>query len=84
MGELSFVTLWVLLEPTPSRRAMMRIPVLVICFITVALAIPTPGHADEFDSQPEKVIGVEIHKNIRVVYDDKDDVWDAGIGKGLW
>lgn len=62
----------------------MRIPVLVMCFITVALAIPTPGHAGEFDSQPEKVIGVEKHKNIRVVYDDKDDVWDAGIGKGLY
>ncbi len=62
----------------------MRMPVLVSCFIAVALAIPTPGRADEFDLQPEKVIGVEKHKNIRVVYDDKDDVWDAGIGKGLY
>ena len=62
----------------------MRMPVLAICFLTVVLAMPTPGHADEFDGQPEKVIGVEKHKNIRVVYDDKDDVWDAGIGKGLY
>ena len=42
-------------------------------------AVPTNS-----TSSREKVIGVEKHKNIRVVYDDKDDVWDAGIGKGLY
>jgi intracellular sulfur oxidation DsrE/DsrF family protein len=52
------------------------------------LAIVLPLHAwsnDFFDSfEPHKVIGIEKRSNIKVVYDVKDDVWEAGVGKGLY
>ncbi len=30
------------------------------------------------------IVGVEVKKNIRVVYEVKDDVWEAGVGKALF
>ncbi|HYP69120.1 MAG TPA: DsrE family protein [Thiobacillaceae bacterium] len=63
----------------------MRITVLVLCLLIGAPVVSIPALADPLDgAASEKVIGVEKRKNIRVVYDDKDDVWDAGIGKGLY
>ena len=62
----------------------MRAPAFAVCVLATALSVPAPLHADAFDPQPRKVVGVEKRKNIKVVYDDKDDVWDAGIGKGLY
>lgn len=63
----------------------MRITVLVLCLLIGAPVVSVPALAGPRDgAASEKVIGVEKRKNIRVVYDDKDDVWDAGIGKGLY
>jgi hypothetical protein len=53
--------------------------------LTGASFISVPAQADLLDGAvPEKLIGVEKRKDIKVVHDDKDDVWDAGIGKGLY
>jgi len=62
----------------------MRPTALALCVLISALIGFAPARADFFDTAPAKVIGVEKRKNIRAVYDDKDDVWDAGIGKGLY
>jgi intracellular sulfur oxidation DsrE/DsrF family protein len=54
---------------------------LVVCgLVSSTPVLATSGN----DLMPEKVIGVSKRTDIKVVYDDKDDVWDAGIGKGLY
>jgi hypothetical protein len=30
------------------------------------------------------IIGVDVNEDIRVAYEVKDDVWDAGVGKALF
>ena len=39
---------------------------------------------DGFELRQPSILQVQQRKNIRVVYDIKDDVWEAGIGKGLY
>jgi intracellular sulfur oxidation DsrE/DsrF family protein len=51
----------------------------------VLAAAPTPSHKpDALDLTEPKIITITKKHNIRVVYDAKDDVWDAGIGKALY
>ena len=48
-------------------------------------AVPTPTHkTDALDLTEAKIVTITQKHNIRVVYDAKDDVWDAGIGKALY
>ncbi len=45
-------------------------------------ASPPPAEPDPFALVQIPILTVTQKQNIRVVYDIKDDVWDAGIGKG--
>ncbi|MEK8089368.1 DsrE family protein [Thermithiobacillus plumbiphilus] len=58
---------------------MIRSFMLALLF---ALSAPTLAAPTADAARP--VINVEQHENIRVAYDVKDDVWDAGIGKALY
>lgn len=42
------------------------------------------GQPDPFELPQPKVVTVEKRDGVRVAYDVKDDVWDAGIGKALY
>jgi uncharacterized protein len=59
-------------------------------FLAVALTVLAGGpaayaaSAGEQQQENSPMIEVETRQNIRVVYDVKEDVWDAGIGKGLY
>ncbi|MBI2310975.1 MAG: DsrE family protein [Betaproteobacteria bacterium] len=57
-------------------------------FISLALASatqPALGAApDPFALKQPQVISIAKRAGVRVAYDVKDDVWDAGIGKGLY
>ena len=64
-----------------------------ICLCTLALlspatqvqaASPALAEPDPFTLIQTPILTVKNKKNIRVVYDIKDDVWEAGIGKGLY
>lgn len=69
----------------------MRRSFILICFLfllsagTQGLAAsPPPAEPDPFTLAQTPILTVTQKKNIRVVYDIKDDIWDAGIGKGLY
>lgn len=47
-------------------------------------ASPTPVEPDPFALPLTPILDITKKTNVRVVYDVKDDVWDAGIGKGLY
>lgn len=53
---------------------------------TLGLAAnPAPtNEPDPFALVEPKIVKITQKHNIRVVYDVKDDVWDAGIGKALY
>ncbi len=51
----------------------------------VLAAGPTAtNEPDPFALSETKIVTITKKKNVRVVYDVKDDVWDAGIGKALY
>jgi intracellular sulfur oxidation DsrE/DsrF family protein len=61
------------------------------CFLFLLSAVtqglaasPPSAEPDPFALVQTPILTVTQKKNIRVVYDIKDDVWDAGIGKGLY
>jgi uncharacterized protein len=54
---------------------------LIVCGL---LAFFPVSVASVNDPKSNEVIGISRLTDIRVVYDDKDDVWDAGVGKGLY
>ena len=49
-----------------------------------AAGLAYPAQPDLFALPQPKVLTVQKKENIRVVYDVKDDVWDAGVGKALY
>lgn len=58
---------------------------LVLSAGTQALAAsPPPIELDPFSLAQAPIHTVSKKKTFRVVYDIKDDVWEAGIGKGLY
>jgi intracellular sulfur oxidation DsrE/DsrF family protein len=73
-------------SPNRMRRLSSTLLSILLAASTSALAAPSPPPAepDPFELTPPKVTGISIKKNIRVAYDVKDDVWDAGIGKALY
>ncbi len=50
------------------------------CMLATTASLAAP--IDEFALQP--IIGIEKHRNIRVVYDVKDDTQEAGVGQALY
>jgi intracellular sulfur oxidation DsrE/DsrF family protein len=71
---------------TRMRRLPIATLLIMISASTSALAAPPapPAEPDPFDLPTPKIVGIAVKKNIRVVYDAKDDVQDAGIGKALY
>lgn len=52
-----------------------------------ALSLLHPSHAafaDSAQTEIKSAIKINERQNINVVYDVKDDVWDAGVGKALY
>lgn len=64
----------------------LRYPVLFVLAATIALQPDSgwPAPTDPFELAKPNVVSVTKRQNIRVAYDVKDDVWDAGIGKALY
>jgi intracellular sulfur oxidation DsrE/DsrF family protein len=76
-------------DPVSSKR--MRRTAITLLSILISASIPAlagpsapPATPDSALPAAPQIIGVTVTKNIRVVYDVKDDVWDAGIGKALY
>lgn len=59
-----------------------------LIFITAALllGITKPVYADTQNKNvsPQNIIDIKKRENIKVVYDVRDDDWDAGVGKALY
>lgn len=66
------------------NTVVMRILMLIILLPTPVMAASPVPPASAFALKSAPVIQVEKRKNIRVAYDVKDDVWEAGIGKALY
>lgn len=58
----------------------------VVCLTLVMLPVCTWRSATAQEVKPanDRIIGVETRQNIHVAYDIKDNLLDAGIGKGLY
>lgn len=68
------------------RRPSITFLSILISASTSALAAPPAPltEPDPFEITPPKIIGVSKKTRIRVAYDVKDDVQEAGIGKALY
>lgn len=73
------------------RRISITLPpiTLLATLITASASVlgappAPPVEPDPFELTPPSVIGIAKRQQIRVAYDVKDDVWDAGIGKALY
>lgn len=68
------------------RHIQLSLLLILLSASTLGLAAPPAPAAepDPFALVEPKIIKITEKKNIRVVYDVKDDVWDAGIGKALY
>ena len=62
---------------------MIRQTGLIFCLLIGCLSGIAPVTAAAAAQQAD-IIGVQKRTDIMVVYDDKDDVWEAGIGQGLY
>lgn len=63
-----------------NRSSLLHTIILTALLSTGAL----PVVANEPASEEFGLIGIEKREHIRVVYDVRDDVWSAGIGKALY
>lgn len=61
-------------------RALLLVLACSVCLSPPARA----AEPDPFELPQPKVVTVEKRDGVRVAYDVKDDVWDAGIGKALY
>lgn len=68
------------------RRLTTTLLSILISASTSALAAPSAPlqEPDPFELVPAKVVGISKKTGIRVAYDVKDDVQEAGIGKALY
>jgi len=57
---------------------------LTVILATLLTFSPLPATANEPAAKEFGLIGIEKREHIRVVYDVRDDVWTAGIGKALY
>jgi intracellular sulfur oxidation DsrE/DsrF family protein len=60
---------------------------LTLFVAACAFVLAQPGHAATVESpQPreQNMLGIVKRDNISVVYDVKDDVWEAGVGRALY
>jgi len=70
---------------TPHLHILARSPALHTTILAALLSIGAfPVIANEPASEEFGLIGIEKREHIRVVYDVRDDVWSAGIGKALY
>ena len=67
------------------RLAILFLSILILASTSALAASPTPpSEPAPFKLTPDKIIGVSKKDHIRAVYDVKDDVQEAGIGKALY
>ena len=67
------------------RLAIPLLSILISVSTSALAAAPTPSaEPDPFELPPAKIVGISKKSNIRVAYDVKDDVQEAGIGKALY
>lgn len=66
------------------RRISYFFLLLFICSASARAKTQLPSSPDEFFSALAPPLTVQKKSRIRVVYDVKDDVWEAGIGKALF
>ena len=67
------------------RRLRTLLSLLALSVSTQGLAAsPSPATSSPLKVAQPEIINVTQKRDIRVVYDLKDDVWEAGIGKGLY
>ncbi|TCV88982.1 DsrE family protein [Sulfurirhabdus autotrophica] len=64
-----------------SIKAIVVSSMVFFCSMTAGFTLAA-DKVDEFSLRP--IISIEKRQDIRVAYDVKDDVWDAGIGKALY
>ena len=60
--------------------------ILLVTAVT-ALALSNASHAGSIDASattPRTTFNIHERQNISVVYDVKDDIWEAGVGKALF
>lgn len=65
-------------------RIRNLITITALSLTTQGMAASPSATADPFAFKPPAPLVVSKKSNIKVVYDVKDDVWDAGIGKALY
>lgn len=65
-------------------RIRNLLTITALSLTTQGMAASPPAIPDPFAFTPPAPLTVSKKTNIRVVYDVKDDVWDAGIGKALY
>lgn len=63
---------------------MTRPARLLFCLLIGCLSAAVPFTTVAAQAQQTDIVGVQKRTDIKVVYDEKDDVWEAGIGKGLY
>ena len=67
------------------RLAIILLSILISASTSALAAAPVPpAEPDPFELTPAKVIGISKKTGIRVAYDVKEDVQEAGIGKALY
>jgi len=65
-------------------KAILLLALFTASSLSLAAPPAPPAEPDPFELVEPKIVKITKKKNIRVVYDVKDDVWDAGIGKALY
>ena len=63
----------------PDHRPL-RIAAVIGCLALLLVLLPATAAA----ASKEQMLTIELKRNIKVVYDIRDDVWAAGIGKALY
>jgi len=67
------------------ENPVKRIAVTLYLSLAMLLMIAPPqSTAQEVKPAQSNIIGIKSEQNIRVAYDIKDNLLDAGIGKGLY
>ncbi len=70
---------------THNHRTLSHSPTFhAVILASLLLIVPFPAIANEPATEEFGLIGIEKREHIRVVYDVRDDVWSAGIGKALY
>ncbi len=66
------------------RHKIASLLLLTFCTPHLWAQVTLPSSAVPLTSPASPVLNIGKLRNIRIVYDVKDDVWEAGIGKALY